>query len=56
MDKKSFLIIGAIVVALVVLYYIASPYQNCKRDIPNLSPQSNKLKNALRGCMENTSW
>ena len=47
MDKKPFIIIGAIVVALIILYYVVSPYQNCKRNVPNLSP---------RGCMANTSW
>jgi len=45
MDKKPFIIIGAIFVALVILYYIASPYQNCKRD-----------RGSDRGCIVSTSW
>ena len=45
MDIKPFLIIGAIFVALVVLYYIVSPYQNCMREA-----------GAFGICLGKTSW
>ena len=31
--KNQLIVVGAVFVAAVAFYYIASPYQNCKRDM-----------------------
>ena len=44
--KNPFHIVAAITIAVLILYYITSPYQNCMRA---------GGYNA-RGCVSNTSW
>ena len=50
------------VIAIIILYYVTSPYQNCKRNM-HLTEDHKKLENYEgvlrimdRKCLEKTSW
>ena len=48
--KKTFISMSLIVVVILVLYYIMSPYQNCVREFDRLG-RTNTL-----WCSEKTRW
>lgn len=48
-EKTIYIRLAIVVVVMVGLYYLFSPYQNCKRDLP-------KSKAAIAHCTKNTSW
>ena len=48
--KKTLITIGAVLVADLAFYYIASPYQNCLRGLGFSDGY------AVRMCTERTSW
>jgi len=50
---KPLVIIVTIFVALVILYFIASPYQNCMREAKGLV--TTKV-NPFAKCLDKTNW
>lgn len=58
MTTKDFLIrLFSLTIVLIVLYYMFSPYQNCKRE--NVKKYGNDLSGmnkTINHCLEKTSW
>ena len=48
--RNYLILMVAVVVGVLALYYLMSPYQNCVRDI-----EADRASQFVR-CMENTSW
>jgi hypothetical protein len=51
--EKELIIIAASVVAVLIIYFIASPYKNCKRDYSESSMSKGRIETE---CQLLTSW
>lgn len=50
---KGLLLIGAILGAAIAFYYVASPYQNCMRD---MSEGDGGFRSVASFCSRNSTW
>ena len=54
--KNKLMSIGAVLTALVVLYFIVSPYQNCMRDSPDRLRVDGVIFSKVAFCVSETAW